>query len=160
MGRSIAAALLIEQGYDVNGIIFRPRLRSSWSRESRIASTSRQQRRILDVFLISWVFRSIYRHTRLHSGSLWWSIPVEDARGCTSTPCLAYSSYIKYDVLPEKVPALDANCLASGHYAWVRSVGGEFQLWRGVDRSKDQSYFLCIQGRNNYAECYHRWAIP
>ncbi len=64
--------------------------------------------------------------------------------GSTPNPCVRCNEAIKFGVLWDKVRALGATHLATGHY--VRLLWGPDglpQLWRGVDSGKDQSYFLC-----------------
>ena len=62
----------------------------------------------------------------------------EYARGRTPIPCVRCNTYTKFRDLLHKADAIDADLIATGHYA--RIVNGE--LHRGVDRDKDQSYFL------------------
>jgi len=48
---------------------------------------------------------------------------------------------------------LGARYLATGHYARVRrAADGRYQLWRGVDRGKDQSYVLSVLGQADLAQ--------
>jgi tRNA-uridine 2-sulfurtransferase len=66
------------------------------------------------------------------------------ARGLTPNPCVRCNALIKFGVLWEKVQALGADRLATGHYVrLLTGQDGEPGLHRGADRSKDQSYFLC-----------------
>lgn len=62
----------------------------------------------------------------------------EYAAGRTPIPCVRCNTFTKFRDLLRKADALDAQYIATGHYA--RSVSGE--LHRGSDRAKDQSYFL------------------
>ena len=62
----------------------------------------------------------------------------EYAAGRTPIPCVRCNTFTKFRDLLRKADALDAQYIATGHYA--RSVDGE--LRRGSDRAKDQSYFL------------------
>lgn len=65
------------------------------------------------------------------------------ARGLTPNPCVLCNGVIKFGVLWERVQALGARFLATGHYVRrLPAPEGGFGLWRGLDRSKDQSYFL------------------
>jgi tRNA-specific 2-thiouridylase len=66
------------------------------------------------------------------------------SRGHTPNPCVRCNAVIKFGVLWEKVKDLGAARLATGHYVRLqRGPGGDLGLFRGADRSKDQSYFLC-----------------
>jgi tRNA-specific 2-thiouridylase len=62
----------------------------------------------------------------------------EYARGRTPIPCVRCNSFTKFSDLLAHARALDCDAIATGHYA--RSEGGA--LYRGADRTKDQSYFL------------------
>jgi tRNA-specific 2-thiouridylase len=71
----------------------------------------------------------------------------EYARGHTPNPCLACNRNIKFGYLMDIALSLDAHHLATGHYARVEWVDGHYQLLRGIDRSKDQSYVLYMLGQ-------------
>lgn len=64
--------------------------------------------------------------------------------GRTPNPCLACNSRLKFAWLRERARAWGAVGLATGHYARVTRdpVSGRYQLRRGRDPGKDQSYFL------------------
>ena len=62
--------------------------------------------------------------------------------GRTPIPCTLCNNYIKFDQFLEMAEGVGAAKVATGHYARVRLAGGRWQLLRGVDRSKDQTYFL------------------
>ena len=62
----------------------------------------------------------------------------EYSRGRTPIPCVRCNTFTKFRDLVKKADAIDAQYVATGHYA--RVIDGT--LHRGVDHSKDQSYFL------------------
>ncbi len=64
--------------------------------------------------------------------------------GRTPVPCTLCNNYIKFDRFLEMADAVGARHVATGHYARIRfePTSGRYQLLRGVDRSKDQTYFL------------------
>lgn len=65
------------------------------------------------------------------------------ARGLTPNPCVRCNAVIKFGVLWERMQSWGARYLATGHYVRrLPAPEGGFGLWRGLDRSKDQSYFL------------------
>jgi tRNA-specific 2-thiouridylase len=68
----------------------------------------------------------------------------EYAAGRTPIPCVHCNSGLKFATLVDRAAALDAEVVATGHYAQVDRDPdtGLFRLRRGVDRNKDQSYFL------------------
>jgi len=71
-------------------------------------------------------------------------------QGLTPNPCALCNQKIKFDVLLDKAAELGANYLATGHYArFDRDCSGKYRLWRGIDRQKEQSYFLSLVNKNH-----------
>ena len=68
----------------------------------------------------------------------------EYADGRTPNPCIRCNRYIKFDALLQRADTLGIAYIATGHYARVRyhEEEGRWQLLRGLDRRKDQSYVL------------------
>jgi tRNA-specific 2-thiouridylase len=62
----------------------------------------------------------------------------EYARGRTPIPCVRCNTFTKFRDLVRKADSIDARYVATGHYARVQ----DGSLHRGLDHSKDQSYFL------------------
>lgn len=62
--------------------------------------------------------------------------------GRTPNPCVRCNTFLKWDALWEKAKAVGATHLATGHYARICQNDGEWELRRGLDPTKDQSYFL------------------
>jgi tRNA-specific 2-thiouridylase len=68
----------------------------------------------------------------------------EYAAGRTPIPCVHCNGDLKFATLAERAAALGAQQVATGHYARAGfdAVSGTYELKRGVDAAKDQSYFL------------------
>ena len=68
----------------------------------------------------------------------------EYVRGRTPNPCVDCNREIKFGALLDWALDQGADAMATGHYARVRFDGavGRWQLLRGADRRKDQTYFL------------------
>jgi len=68
----------------------------------------------------------------------------EYLNGKTPNPCVRCNQYIKFGALLKKAKALGADYLATGHYAQISRgiLNKDFKLKKGVQGSKDQSYFL------------------
>ncbi|NLB80984.1 MAG: tRNA 2-thiouridine(34) synthase MnmA [Clostridiaceae bacterium] len=66
----------------------------------------------------------------------------EYKNGRTPNPCIACNKHIKFGSLLNRAKALGADFVATGHYARVTQKDGRFLLQRGVDKNKDQTYFL------------------
>jgi len=68
----------------------------------------------------------------------------EYASGRTPIPCVHCNGDLKFASLVERAEGFEAAAVATGHYARVErdAASGQYRLLRGLDRAKDQSYFL------------------
>lgn len=141
---SVAAALLVEQGYNVIGIMMR-----LWAEVGcGVGSTNKcctpeaveDARMVADVLGIPFYLLNVERPFKQHVVDYF----IEGyVRGITPNPCLECNRHIRLGVLYRHARALGADYLATGHYARVRRLpNGTYQLLRAVDRHKDQSYVL------------------
>ena len=66
------------------------------------------------------------------------------AAGRTPIPCVHCNADLKFATLVERAAGLEADAVATGHYARVEfdDETGRFRLLRSVDPDKDQTYFL------------------
>lgn len=62
--------------------------------------------------------------------------------GATPNPCIKCNQILKFEVLLKKALGLEADFLATGHYARIEDAPWGKRLLKGADPSKDQSYFL------------------
>lgn len=62
--------------------------------------------------------------------------------GATPNPCIKCNQVLKFEALLKKAIALEADYLATGHYARIDNDGKRYRLLKGIDTGKDQSYFL------------------
>lgn len=70
-------------------------------------------------------------------------------KGYTPNPDILCNKEIKFKYFLKKALASGAEKIATGHYARVReSETGKFELLKGLDENKDQSYFLCLLGQD------------
>lgn len=146
---SVAAGLLLEQGYEVVGVTMR-----LWTVENTDAS--RYHRRCCSVEDAEDARAAAdalgIRHYVLNMERDFAENVVDPfvrayTLGRTPNPCLACNDRVKFRPLLEHALAMDADYLATGHYARVRRGKHGFELWRGVDRCKDQSYVLYTLGQ-------------
>lgn len=153
MDSSVAAALLLEQGYEVVGMMMR-----LWSEPGRgpAAPLNRcctpdqmaDARRVADVLDIPFYVVDVQDYFRKTVVQFFID---EHALGRTPNPCIACNREIRFTYLLERALALEANYLATGHYARVRRTGDSFQLLKAVDEAKDQSYVLHVLGQQELA---------
>ena len=134
---SVAAALLVEQGYDVVGATMKLFCHGDEVPDRPCCSLDsiNDARRVCQQLGIP--------HYVLNLESAFGHDVVDDfvheyARGRTPIPCVRCNTFTKFRDLVKKADAIDARYVATGHYARVINDG----LCRGVDHSKDQSYFL------------------
>lgn len=141
---SVAAALLREQGHDVEGLMLR--LWSQPGKESENAcctlesmSLAERVARQLDIPFHTVDAKTTFRNTVVEYF-------IESyARAETPNPCLMCNRHIRWGVLLEEALALGADFIASGHYVRTqKDEAGNVQLLRGVDRGKDQAYVLHV----------------
>ncbi len=137
---SVAAALLLEQGHDVTGVTMQ--LWPSSDEEGGCCSVSavRDARRVCDLLGIAHYtlnYREVFEREVVEPFAR------EYEHGRTPNPCVVCNDRVKFADLLAKVSAQGAEFLATGHYARiVRDEQDVPWLARGVDPSKDQSYFL------------------
>lgn len=150
---SVAAALLVEQGYEVVGITMR-----LWTLHDSDALPGKQQCcSVEDVDDAAAVAQSLdIPHYVLNFEQQFQEKVVdyfvaEYARGRTPNPCLACNEFIKYRTLLDRAVALDAAYLATGHYARVQHGPHGHRLLRAADAAKDQSYVLYTLGQAELA---------
>ncbi|MCD5410210.1 MAG: tRNA 2-thiouridine(34) synthase MnmA [Clostridiales bacterium] len=67
--------------------------------------------------------------------------------GRTPNPDVMCNKEIKFKVFLDYAIKLEADYLATGHYAKIDFVDGEYRLLRGEDSNKDQTYFLNVLGQ-------------
>jgi tRNA-uridine 2-sulfurtransferase len=72
----------------------------------------------------------------------------EYAAGRTPNPCLACNARVRFPELVRLADQFGLDLVATGHYARREGGRGQARLRRGVDREKDQSYFLYRLGRS------------
>jgi len=136
---SVAAYLLKQQGYEVVGLFMK-----NWedddddeycsTRQDWIDAASAAD--VLGIDLEAVNFAAEYRE-RVFAEFL-----REYSAGRTPNPDVLCNAEIKFKAFLDHAMALGAERIATGHYARVREVDGRFELLRGVDPAKDQSYFL------------------
>jgi tRNA-specific 2-thiouridylase len=139
---SVAAAVLFEQGHDVIGLSMQLYDQSEGASFGGCCTLDdlHDARRVADAIGIP---HYILNFERQFQESVVSNFVREYAAGRTPLPCAHCNSDLKFATLLDRARGLDAEQVATGHYARVeRSPRGRWLLRRGADRVKDQSYFL------------------
>ncbi len=141
---SVAAALLVEQGYDVIGVMMRLWAEEGGGGHNRCCTPTQMTDayRVADKLGIPFYVldsKEIFRQKIVQSFIDGY------AAGETPNPCLACNRHIRFTHLLNHALALEAQYLATGHYARLRQAeDGSYRLLKGVDERKDQSYVLSV----------------
>ncbi len=140
---SVAAAILVQQGYDVVGATMKTFCYSGGDAHPKTCcglDGITDARRVADTLGIPhYVFDVEEDFTR----DVIDDFVSEYARGRTPNPCVRCNSNTKFQDLMKRGRILGCEGIASGHYVRIdHSSGAESALYRGVDTAKDQSYFL------------------
>ena len=136
---SVAALLLKREGYDVVGLFMK-----NWEDDDSDEYCSTRQdfldaagaADVIDIALEAVNFSAEYKD-RVFAEFL-----REYQAGRTPNPDVLCNAEIKFKAFLDHAIDLGATRIATGHYARVRRRGELFELLRGVDPEKDQSYFL------------------
>jgi tRNA-specific 2-thiouridylase len=150
---AVAAGLLAREGYDVVGITMR-----LWTVEDPDAPAAHRRccsvedtddaRRAADAIGIPHYVLNMEREFQDRVVDYF---VAEYGRGRTPNPCLACNEHVKFRALLDRAMTFDAAYLATGHYAQIEREDGRNRLLRGVDETKDQSYFLYPLGQAELA---------
>jgi tRNA-uridine 2-sulfurtransferase len=146
---SVAAALLIERGFDVVGVWMRLTADPVASDAPRCCGTDAAGEEA--------------RRAAAHLGIPFYALDYAEvfgrsvvdrfvrsyATGETPNPCVACNAYVKFEaLLRDVIVKFGATRLATGHYARVQRDGsGRYRLLRARDAAKDQSYALYMLGQ-------------
>jgi tRNA-specific 2-thiouridylase len=145
---SIAAALLVKQGYDVLGLMLHLWSEPGPGADNRCCTPEAVEDARYVAHALGIPFRLLNGTRRFREHVVEYFVR-EYACGHTPNPCLACNRHIKFGYLLDMALSLDVDYVATGHYARVRQVGERYQLLRGIDPDKDQSYVLHMLGQKH-----------
>ncbi len=142
---SVAASLLVRQGYDVHGVTLQV-----WEHEDeQVAASKRwEERGCCKIGIAKFVaqrlripYEVVDRRATFQSGV------IDDfvtgyASGTTPNPCVRCNERVKLHSLYALAQERGMDYVATGHYARVEREGEQWSLHRAFDMRKDQSYFL------------------
>lgn len=141
---AVTAALLVEQGYDVTGVFMK-----NWSGDEFGIQTDCPWKKDQDdaesvCIKLNIPFRS-FNFEKEYKDKVVDYFFKEYKLGRTPNPDVMCNKEIKFGIFMKKAKEMGADLIATGHYARVRlnQETKEYELLKGLDVNKDQSYFLC-----------------
>ncbi len=137
---SVAAALLQQQGYRIEGLFMKNWEEDDGSEYCSAEVDLADARAVCDVL-------GIALHEANFAAEYWDDVfrhfLAEYRLGRTPNPDVVCNREIKFKAFLEYALALGADLIATGHYARRVEKNGQTWLCKAADRDKDQSYFLC-----------------
>lgn len=137
---SVTAMLLKEQGYDVEALFMK-----NWNDTSEDGACL-WETDVEDAMMVCDKL-DIPLNTVDLSSDYWDKVfknfLSEYKNGRTPNPDVLCNQEIKFKAFLEHAENLGAKKIATGHYARIAEQSNQFQLLKGLDQNKDQSYFLC-----------------
>ena len=143
---SVSAALMVEQGYEVIGLMMR-----LWSEPGMASGRDNRcctRDQMLDAHFVA---RKLGIPFEVVDVRETFKKAIVDffvqgyAAGITPNPCLACNREIRFTALLNEALGRGATYLATGHYARVtRATDGAYELRKSADPHKDQSYVLSV----------------
>ena len=145
---SVAALLLIEQGYHVEGLFMK-----NWEEDDTEDYCSAAVD-LADAQSVSDDL-GIKLHTANFSGEYWDRVfeyfLAEYKAGRTPNPDIMCNKEIKFKAFLNHALELGADAIATGHYARIDKTADQLKMLKGVDNNKDQTYFLYTLGQHQLA---------
>jgi tRNA-specific 2-thiouridylase len=145
---SVSALLLARSGYAVAGMFMQ-----NWEDDASAGPCRADEERRDALDLCARL--GIPFHARNFAREYWDQVfahfIAEYRAGRTPNPDVLCNREIKFKIFLQHARALGAERIATGHYAQNRCLDGAWQLLRGADANKDQSYFLHALGQQQLA---------
>jgi tRNA-specific 2-thiouridylase len=134
---AVAASLLIEKGYDVEGIFMK-----NWEEDSEYCTVEQDYKDALQVCDVLKIPLRSVNFAKEYWEKVFRYFLEEYKNGRTPNPDIMCNSEIKFKEFLKYAIDLGANKIATGHYVRSNILSDSVELLKGVDKRKDQSYFL------------------
>ncbi|KQC07065.1 MAG: hypothetical protein APR62_07105 [Smithella sp. SDB] len=137
---SVAALMLINEGYDVTGVTMRFGILTEGDQKRSCTSAAIDDaKKVCDHFRIP---HYVFDYETQLEDKVIANFISEYKKGRTPNPCVECNRHLKFGSLLEKALILGFDFLATGHYAAIEKNGDGYCLKRPKDKKKDQTYFL------------------
>jgi tRNA-specific 2-thiouridylase len=152
---SVAAALCIEQGFDVTGVTLKFFDCGNSSEKTKSCCGFDDHRQVVNVCEKLGIPHYLLDAREIFSRMVLKTCWDEYGAGRTPNPCALCNRHIKFSFLIEYAGQIGADGIITGHYAKIaKSDDGKVLLKRANDAAKDQSYFLSFVKAEDLAETY------
>ncbi len=147
---SVAAALMVQDGYEVTGVMLKLWRGEAVNNDSGCCNVdaASDARRVADSLGIDFY---VFNFAEKFESTVIKDFQSAYADGRTPNPCVRCNQWIKFGALMERAEAVGADVLVTGHYARIREENGRYRLLRGNDPGKDQSYVLWMLDQRDLA---------
>ncbi len=140
---SVTALLLQQQGYDVECVFMK-----NWDGDDDNCTAEEDYKDALSVCdHLGLPLRSV-NFAQDYWDNVFQYFIDEYAAGRTPNPDVLCNREVKFKAFLDYALELGAVKIATGHYAQIREYDDTFQLLKGLDPNKDQSYFLYLLGQD------------
>ncbi|EKD36439.1 MAG: hypothetical protein ACD_75C01511G0002 [uncultured bacterium] len=139
---STACALLLRERYDIQGFFMRlaqPNFESQKARVENIAARLGIPLQVIDLR------QAFEQHVLDYFSASYFG-------GLTPNPCVICNREIKFGLFLKTILDCGMTHMATGHYARLEKIGETYRLFKGIDPSKDQSYFLSRLSQDQLAK--------
>lgn len=140
---SLTAVILKEAGYRVRGVFMQ-----NWDDDDEFCTARQDYRDALAVCNKLGIELKSVNFAREYWDKVFAHFLEEYSSGRTPNPDILCNKEIKFTAFLDYAKQLGADYIATGHYARIQENNGQFEMLRGLDNNKDQSYFLYTLGQN------------
>jgi len=146
---SVAAALMLEQGWDVVGVTLKQWEGSGGTMPSAGCCTVADAEDARSVAARLDVPYYVLDYVDEFTAAVVDPFGEAYLAGRTPNPCIECNRRVRFKALLERTAALECDVLVTGHHARIRHDGDGYHLMRAVDAAKDQSYVLHMLGQRD-----------
>lgn len=145
---SVAAALMLEAGYDVIGVTLKQWVGTGGAMPTAGCCTvadAEDARRVAAQLGVPYY---VLDYVEAFTEAVVRPFGAAYLAGMTPNPCIECNRKVRFSALLERTAELDADVLVTGHHARIQQERDAWRLMRAVDGTKDQSYVLHMLGQN------------
>lgn len=139
---SVAAYLMMEDGYDIIGVTLRLFTNEDAGVTEKSCCTLNDVEDARAVARRLGIEHYVFNFSNSFKKEVMDRFVSEYEHGRTPNPCIDCNSHIKFERLLQRALELDRDIIATGHYARITEENGRYLLKKSADETKDQTYVL------------------